>query len=125
MVLGNPFRSTTKWRHRSTTTELKEEEQNDSSHILPQTAQHQQASIVTTPPSPPDSSIIKKKKKMIKPVPFNSDTLLNGIGDYIFQSPLGGGKFSKVMLATHYLRGEKVAIKVGSYINKEEALFTY
>ncbi|KAG1447452.1 hypothetical protein G6F46_008288 [Rhizopus delemar] len=83
MVLGvsNPFRS--KWKHKSTTIEIKDEHDNN-----------------------------KGKKKE---VPFNSDSLLNGIGDYIFQSPLGDGKFSKVMLAKHYFSGELVAIKM---INK-------
>lgn len=89
MVISNPFRSS-KWRQRSTTTEI-----ND---IVPPIA----------PPSPPDSTIIRNKPTP----PFNSDSLLDGIGDYIFQSPLGGGKFSKVLLSYHYLTGLKVAIKV-------------
>lgn len=84
MVL-NPFKSS-KWRHRSTTVEMRDEETTSSS----------------PPPVPP------KNNK----VPFNSDSVLDGIGDYVFQSPIGGGKFSKVILATHYLTGEKVAIKV-------------
>ncbi|GAA5805947.1 kinase-like domain-containing protein [Helicostylum pulchrum] len=98
-MVSNPFRSA-KWRHVSTTTELKP-------ISSPQTT-------VIAPPSPPDSTTTTKKKKNI---PFNSDTLLDGIGDYIFQSPLGGGKFSKVMLCYHYLTGLKVAIKM---INKKE-----
>lgn len=116
MVLGvsNPFRSS-KWRHRSTTIEMKEE---DPSHILPPSNK----TTTIAPPSPPDSSTTTNnttatnKKKKSSPqhqqIPFNSDSLLNGIGDYIFDSPLGGGKFSKVMLSHHYLTGEKVAIKV-------------
>ncbi|CAO3675869.1 unnamed protein product [Rhizopus stolonifer] len=86
MVLGvgNPFRS--RWKHKSTTIEIKDE-----------------------------TSETKKTKKKSTIVPFNSDSLLNGIGDYIFHSPLGDGKFSKVMLAKHYHTGEWVAIKM---INK-------
>lgn len=60
--------------------------------------------------TPPDQR--KPNKKQAKKVPFNSDSLLDGIGDYIFESPLGDGKFSKVMLAHHYLTGNQVAIKV-------------
>ena len=121
MVLrvSNLFRSS-KWRHRSTTVEMKDEESNIHQY---QQQQRQQQGIA--PPSPPDSSTnnttttttasntnstIRRKKTMI--APFNSDSLLNGIGDYIFESTLGGGKFSKVMLSYHYLTGEKVAIKV-------------
>lgn len=92
MVISNPFRSS-KWRQRSTTTEI-----NDTVIAAP-----------VAPPSPPDSTIVKKNKPT---PPFNSDSLLDGIGDYIFQSPLGGGKFSKVLLSYHYLTGLKVAIKV-------------
>ncbi|KAI9260156.1 kinase-like domain-containing protein [Sporodiniella umbellata] len=86
MVLGvsNPFRS--KWKHKSTTIEIKDE---------------------TSDP--------KRNKKKSTVVPFNSDSLLNGVGDYVFHSPLGDGKFSKVMLAQHYCSGERVAIKM---INK-------
>ncbi|CAO3647189.1 unnamed protein product [Mucor hiemalis] len=86
-----------------------------------------EALIYNSPPSPPDSSTNNtttttnsttiKKKKLLPAPPFNSDSLLNGIGDYIFESPLGGGKFSKVMLSHHYLTGEKVAIKM---ISKKE-----
>ncbi|KAI9343843.1 kinase-like domain-containing protein [Pilaira anomala] len=101
-MVSNPFRSTTsKWRHVSTTTELK----NDIS------------TAISTPPSPPDSITTNKKKKKTPSARFNSDSLLNGIGDYIFQAPLGDGKFSKVILSTHYLTGLKVAIKM---INKRE-----
>jgi hypothetical protein len=42
----------------------------------------------------------------------DTENLLNGIGDFIFQGQLGVGKFSKVMLATHYYTGQKVAVKV-------------
>lgn len=124
MVLGvsNPFRSS-KWRHRSTTVEMKDEESCDIS------PQHTNTGIA--PPSPPDSSTNNtttttnsttiKKKKLLPAPPFNSDSLLNGIGDYIFESPLGGGKFSKVMLSHHYLTGEKVAIKVYTiFISKKK-----
>ncbi|KAI8052762.1 kinase-like domain-containing protein [Thamnidium elegans] len=101
-MVSNPFRST-KWRHTSTTITTTELRPISS----PQTT-------VIAPPSPPDSTTTTKKKKNIA---FNSDSLLDGIGDYIFQSPLGGGKFSKVMLCYHYLTGLKVAIKM---INKKE-----
>lgn len=103
MVISNPFRST-KWRQRSTTTEI-----NDISAPI-------------APPSPPDSTIIKKDKPS---PPFNSDSLLDGIGDYIFESPLGGGKFSKVLLSYHYLTGLKVAIKVINKFNYVIAIFLY
>jgi hypothetical protein len=66
------------------------------------------AAIATAPPP-------SKSKKHVKDAPFNSDSILNGIGDYIFDSPLGDGKFSKVMLAHHYSTGSKVAIKVYIY----------
>lgn len=94
MVL-NPFK-TSKWRHRSTTAEMRDEEISARSSPPP-------------PPVPPKNN--PTHKQAIK-VPFNSDSVLDGIGDYIFQSPIGGGKFSKVMLGTHYLTGEKRAIKV-------------
>ncbi|KAI9499642.1 kinase-like domain-containing protein, partial [Zychaea mexicana] len=44
--------------------------------------------------------------------PPNPDLLLQGIGEYMFVEPLGHGKFSKVMLAEHYLTGEKYAVKI-------------
>ncbi|KAG0173371.1 Map microtubule affinity-regulating kinase [Apophysomyces sp. BC1015] len=47
-----------------------------------------------------------------KDYPPSPDTLLNGIGDYLFLNQLGHGKFSKVMLAQHYLTGEKYAVKI-------------
>ncbi|CEG65727.1 hypothetical protein RMATCC62417_02450 [Rhizopus microsporus] len=47
-----------------------------------------------------------------KVYPPSSDSYLNGIGDYVFIKPIGQGKFSKVILANHYLTNEKVAIKV-------------
>lgn len=106
-MVSNPFRST-KWRHISTTTELRP-------IASPQMK-------VIAPPSPPDSTTTTKKKKNI---PFNSDTLLDGIGDYIFQSPLGGGKFSKVMLCYHYLTGLKVAIKVNVVCFDNYTLFLF
>lgn len=114
-MVVNPFRST-KWRHRSTTIEMKDEEsiQNKVTPPLPsQSNSHytpsSSAAISPSPPPPP------KSKKHVKDVPFNSDSILNGIGDYIFDSPLGDGKFSKVMLAHHYSTGSKVAIKVYIY----------
>ncbi|KAI7899071.1 kinase-like domain-containing protein [Cokeromyces recurvatus] len=95
MVL-NPFRSNKKWRHKSTTVEMRDEQDNSISKLDKKNQTLTAAAGVAA-------------------APFNSDSLLNGIGDYIFHSPLGVGKFSKVMLAYHYLTGEKVAIKV---INK-------
>ncbi|KAL9551231.1 hypothetical protein MBANPS3_004362 [Mucor bainieri] len=129
-MVSNPFRST-KWRHRSTTIEMKDEGsiQNKATPPLPPSSNH------TQPPPPPSSSAAAaaaaaapstsapsnpKSKKHIKEVPFNSDSILNGIGDYIFESPLGDGKFSKVMLAHHYATGAKVAIKV---INKRAHIY--
>lgn len=67
------------------------------------------AAAVAPPLNTPSNT---KSKKHVKEAPFNSDSILNGIGDYIFESPLGDGKFSKVMLAHHYSTGAKVAIKV-------------
>ncbi|ORZ24521.1 kinase-like domain-containing protein, partial [Absidia repens] len=52
------------------------------------------------------------KRKKGKDLPPSPDYLLAGIGDYLFDRPLGHGKFSKVMLAKHYLTGEQYAIKV-------------
>ncbi|OAD00988.1 hypothetical protein MUCCIDRAFT_43146, partial [Mucor lusitanicus CBS 277.49] len=77
------------------------------------------AAAAAAPPSTSAPSTTKSKKH-VKEVPFNSDSLLNGIGDYIFESPLGDGKFSKVMLAHHYATGAKVAIKV---INKRAHIY--
>ncbi|EPB92052.1 CAMK/CAMKL/MARK protein kinase [Mucor circinelloides 1006PhL] len=75
------------------------------------------AAAVAPPLNTPSNT---KSKKHVKEVPFNSDSILNGIGDYIFESPLGDGKFSKVMLAHHYSTGAKVAIKV---INKRAHIY--
>lgn len=120
----NPFRST-KWKHRSTTIEMKDEEsiRNKATPPLPQTTSYpsppsSDAAAPSAPAPPPPSTTTTttttttKSKKHVKEVPFNSDSLLNGIGDYVFESPLGDGKFSKVMLAHHYSTGSKVAIKV-------------
>ncbi|ORZ11108.1 hypothetical protein BCR42DRAFT_102863 [Absidia repens] len=63
----------------------------------------------------PEVSQGKKTNKKKTPLPTdmtsNPDTTIFGIGDYQFISQLGEGKFSKVMLAQHYLTGEKFAIK--------------
>jgi serine/threonine protein kinase len=50
----------------------------------------------------------------------NPDTLVHGIGEYHFVSQLGEGKFSKVMLAQHYLTGDKFAIKVIRRMEREK-----
>ena len=42
----------------------------------------------------------------------NHDSLIRGIGEYRLIKPLGTGKFSDVMLATHYETQSLVAIKV-------------
>lgn len=42
----------------------------------------------------------------------NHDGLIRGIGEYQLIKPLGTGKFSDVMLATHYETQRLVAIKV-------------
>lgn len=102
----NPFRPS-KWRHRSTTVEMRQEDNQTKS---PPNNNDTQAAAAQQPSNAPDQQ--KTNKKQAKQVPFNSDSLLNGIGDYIFESPLGDGKFSKVMLARHYLTGNQVAIKV-------------
>lgn len=96
--VSNPFRS--KWKQKSTTIEMKDES------------------------STTDSKRTSAKKSKDKIAPFNSDSLLNGIGDYIFQSPLGDGKFSKVILAKHYLSGELVAIKVIDSVTRIYSLLT-
>ncbi|KAI9012478.1 kinase-like domain-containing protein, partial [Phycomyces nitens] len=63
------------------------------------------------PPLPPTSPrSTPNKPKSTKPP--NIDTLLQGIGQYTFLGPLGDGKFSRVILAQHYLTGERFAIKV-------------
>ncbi|KAI9260563.1 kinase-like domain-containing protein [Phascolomyces articulosus] len=62
------------------------------------------------PPPPPHSS---KKKKY----PPSTDTLIHGIGNYNFLEQIGHGKFSVVMLAEHYITGERFAIKI---IDKRE-----
>ncbi|KAI8146896.1 kinase-like domain-containing protein [Fennellomyces sp. T-0311] len=55
-----------------------------------------------SPPAPP------KKKEF----PPSTDTLLHGIGEYSFIEQIGTGKFSKVMLAQHYVSGERFAVKI-------------
>lgn len=45
----------------------------------------------------------------------NHDSLIKGIGDYRLIKPLGTGKFSDVMLASHYETERLVAIKVCSF----------
>ncbi|KAI9478034.1 MAG: kinase-like domain-containing protein [Benjaminiella poitrasii] len=118
MVL-NPFRSNKKWRHRSTTIEMRDEQDAQlviAAHLPPKTLNLSPPQTEKKAPSPLSQQQQQQNKKQTTiNVPFNSDSLLNGIGDYIFHSPLGDGKFSKVFLAYHYLTGEKVAIKV---INK-------
>ncbi|CEP15469.1 hypothetical protein [Parasitella parasitica] len=134
MFVINPFRSN-KWRNRSTTIEMKDEEYAQikptpplppPSNSNPQPSHSTSTAITTTTATtagvtagaagaPSSSPSNATKKRHVKEVPFNSDSILDGIGDYIFDSRLGDGKFSKVMRAHHYSTGAKVAIKV---INK-------
>ena len=65
------------------------------------------------PPPPPQPSSNNNKNK--KEYPPSTDTLLNGIGEYNFLDQIGHGKFSKVMLAEHYVTGERFAVKVSDY----------
>ncbi|KAI8997700.1 hypothetical protein BDB01DRAFT_51772 [Pilobolus umbonatus] len=113
MVLGvnSLFRSKPKWRHRSTTIEIVDV--NDPAMTPTPNIPKIPSNITYTAPDIKQQNTSKKKNA--KEPPFNSDSLLNGIGDYIFSSPLGDGKFSKVMLARHSSTGEEVAIKM---INK-------
>ncbi|KAI8069397.1 hypothetical protein BC940DRAFT_25691 [Gongronella butleri] len=74
----------------------------------PPTSQQQQQQQTTDTSNKPSND----KKKQQKEVPPNPDSQLNGIGDYVFERPLGHGKFSRVMLARHYLTGEQYAVKV-------------
>jgi hypothetical protein len=106
----NPFRSS-KWRHKSTTVEMKQEAP--------------PSPPVQAPPPPPPSDPQRKGNHKKQKVPFNSDSLLNGIGDYVFESPLGDGKFSKVMLARHYLTGNQVAIKVSLLLKQPFMVIHY
>ncbi|KAI7856909.1 kinase-like domain-containing protein, partial [Circinella umbellata] len=62
------------------------------------------------PPSGQQQKSTNKKTTVIPPP--NPDLLLQGIGEYVFIEPLGHGKFSKVLLAEHYLTGEKYAVKI-------------
>jgi hypothetical protein len=52
----------------------------------------------------------------------NHDSLIRGIGEYRFIKPLGTGKFSDVVLASHYETERLVAIKVRSF--NWELIFT-
>ncbi|KAI8148805.1 kinase-like domain-containing protein [Fennellomyces sp. T-0311] len=66
-----------------------------------------------TPDTPKhDPSSGQKHKKTTVIAPPNPDLMLQGIGEYLFVEPLGHGKFSKVMLAEHYITGEKYAVKI-------------
>ncbi|KAI8973218.1 hypothetical protein BDF20DRAFT_914694 [Mycotypha africana] len=50
--------------------------------------------------------------KTKKQHPCSPDTYLQGIGDYTFVRQIGQGKFSRVMLSSHYATKEQVAIKI-------------
>ncbi|KAI9490357.1 kinase-like domain-containing protein, partial [Zychaea mexicana] len=65
-------------------------------------------------PSPPHQQQQQPQKSSDKKKEFppSTDTLLNGIGDYSFVEQIGHGKFSKVMLAQHYITGERFAVKI-------------
>ncbi|KAI7861812.1 kinase-like domain-containing protein, partial [Spinellus fusiger] len=67
-----------------------------------------------TPPNevPTPEKKAHEKKISTKEYPPSADTLLGGIGDYIFLDPLGRGKFSTVIMAQHYLTGDKFAVKI-------------
>lgn len=74
-------------------------------------------SIPTSPPSASHRSGHHPSKKPKKQYPPSADTLLHGIGEYLFVDELGRGKFSKVVLAQHYHTGERFAIKVSTYMS--------
>ncbi|KAF7730963.1 hypothetical protein EC973_001009 [Apophysomyces ossiformis] len=111
----------TKWRRRSsrTTTSgtvIKPEDgrrthnNNSSNHH-----NHLRAKSKASTEGESGAKSAKERKSSSSPpkdYPPSPDTLLNGIGDYVFLNQLGHGKFSKVMLAQHYLTGEKFAIKI-------------
>ncbi|KAG2224891.1 hypothetical protein INT45_010840 [Circinella minor] len=66
----------------------------------------------TPPPPPPPPQPSSNNNKNKKEYPPSTDTLLNGIGEYNFLEQIGHGKFSKVMLAEHYITGERFAVKI-------------
>ncbi|CAO3596390.1 unnamed protein product [Absidia cylindrospora] len=110
-----PFQSAThqlksKWRQRRTsrakTVDLPTPPSTDNEATQSPKSQKEQKQQTTTATKQDD------KKKKVKDLPPSPDYMLAGIGDYTFCRPLGHGKFSKVMLAKHYLTGEQYAIKV-------------
>ena len=77
---------------------------------LPPTPSAPQAAAATNTDDDPSSP--PKPKKTAVLTPPNPDLTLQGIGEYTFIEPLGNGKFSKVMLAEHYITREQYAVKV-------------
>ncbi|KAI8331373.1 hypothetical protein BC941DRAFT_505857 [Chlamydoabsidia padenii] len=120
-----PFRSVThqlktKWQQKRTSraksvVDLPTPPSTDNETIQSPTSkqqQQQQQTGTTTGAAGTTTTKQDDKKKKVKELPPSPDYLLAGIGDYLFERPLGHGKFSKVMLAKHYLTGEQYAIKV-------------
>ncbi|KAI9300483.1 kinase-like domain-containing protein, partial [Cunninghamella echinulata] len=85
---------------------LQEQQQNENKHIVENTADTNRNSNSNNEKKEEKDLTTKTKKDL------NPDLCVFGIGDYQFISLLGKGKFSEVMLAQHYLTGEKFAIKI-------------
>jgi hypothetical protein len=124
-----PFRSVThqlktKWQQKRTSraksvVDLPTPPSTDNETMQSPTSKQQQtgttaAATTTTTAATTATTKQDDKKKKVKDLPPSPDYLLAGIGDYLFERPLGHGKFSKVMLAKHYLTEEQYAIKVSS-----------
>ncbi|OAD68670.1 hypothetical protein PHYBLDRAFT_127487, partial [Phycomyces blakesleeanus NRRL 1555(-)] len=95
----------TKWRRQSSGKLATLNQEPDTRTPVPPSPT--QPPTTTREPKKPD-----RKSVPAKEYPPSPDTLLSGIGDYLFLDPLGHGKFSKVVLAYHYLTGEKYAVKI-------------
>ncbi|ORZ21230.1 hypothetical protein BCR42DRAFT_488337 [Absidia repens] len=104
-----------KWRRRSdpilsnVNQNQQPKQQETPASLSPPSIKSQQQESKPTPPQPKTDKPSKHSPNDLTP---NPDTLVFGIGDYQFLSQLGEGKFSKVMLAQHYLTGERFAIKM-------------
>lgn len=105
-----------KWRRRSEPMLSSMKQEQPPMTIPPQEVSQQEATMNDQQQDPTTN---KKKPPTTNDFGPNPDTLVNGIGEYHFVSQLGEGKFSKVMLAQHYLTGDKFAIKVLRRIEKK------
>lgn len=105
----------TKWKRSSKTDVSATTESHPPSSTPSRVTDKGTAPAVTAPPTTTAAPTTAKKSAKTTagpPPPPNPDYGLRGIGEYQFVEALGQGKFSKVVLARHYLTGEKVAIKV-------------